>query len=253
MTTTLLLRLAGPMQSWGTRSRFRDRDTGQEPSKSGVVGLLAAALGRPREASVDDLAALRMGVRVDQPGSVQVDFQTAGAVHRVGDEYGVARAEKTDTGPAISWRAYLADASFLVGLEATTPEQEVLLGRLNDALAAPVWPLFLGRKGYVPSWPIRLPDEPPRGPGLSPLPLEIALGALAWVDMPSRRGGVPVEGRLRLVLEVKLGEFGGEARNDQPLSFASADRCYATRYVETRFIPWPMNAATAMSAGTNER
>ena len=48
---TLLLRLAGPMQSWGTASKFRERDTGREPSKSGVVGLLAAALGRYLEVS----------------------------------------------------------------------------------------------------------------------------------------------------------------------------------------------------------
>src|SRR5437016_606458 len=75
---TLLLRLAGPMQSWGTRSRFDDRDTERFPSKSGVIGLLCAALGRPRAASVDDLAALRMGVRADRPGVLSTDFHTAG-------------------------------------------------------------------------------------------------------------------------------------------------------------------------------
>jgi CRISPR system Cascade subunit CasD len=46
---TLLLRLVGPMQSWGTTSRFDQRDTGKEPSKSGVIGLVAAALGIDRE------------------------------------------------------------------------------------------------------------------------------------------------------------------------------------------------------------
>ncbi len=48
--SVLLLRLAGPLQSWGTQSRFRVRDTGREPSKSGVIGLLCTALGRPRTA-----------------------------------------------------------------------------------------------------------------------------------------------------------------------------------------------------------
>ena len=43
--STLLLRLAGPMQSWGTDSKFDVRRTGREPSKSGVIGLVAAALG----------------------------------------------------------------------------------------------------------------------------------------------------------------------------------------------------------------
>ena len=48
--SVLLLRLSGPMQSWGIQSQFPDRDTGMEPSKSGVVGLLCAALGRGRSA-----------------------------------------------------------------------------------------------------------------------------------------------------------------------------------------------------------
>ena len=66
---TLLLRLVGPMQSWGTTSRFDERDTGKEPSKSGVIGLLAAALGIDRENWVDlaPLTRLRMGVRHDRP------------------------------------------------------------------------------------------------------------------------------------------------------------------------------------------
>ena len=58
---TLLLRLVGPMQSWGTTSRFDERDTQLEPSKSGVLGLICAALGRDRSEPVEDLAALRMG------------------------------------------------------------------------------------------------------------------------------------------------------------------------------------------------
>ena len=52
--SVLLLRLAGPMQSWGVESRFTVRDTGLEPSKSGVVGLLCAALGRRRDADIAD-------------------------------------------------------------------------------------------------------------------------------------------------------------------------------------------------------
>ena len=82
MPYTLLLRLAGPMQSWGTQSRFSMRDTGLEPSKSGVIGLLCAALGRPREdtAIVRRLTALTMGVRVDREGVMKKDFHTANDV-----------------------------------------------------------------------------------------------------------------------------------------------------------------------------
>src|SRR5579859_2469851 len=76
--TTLLLHLSSPLQAWGTQSNFTNRDTGREPSKSGVIGLLCAALGRPRSEPVDDLAGLKMGVRIDQEGIIRTDFQTAG-------------------------------------------------------------------------------------------------------------------------------------------------------------------------------
>jgi CRISPR system Cascade subunit CasD len=77
MPSTLLIPLVGPMQAWGSRSRFSDRDTHREPTKSGVLGLVCAALGRGRGASLDDLRGLRFGVRADQPGQPQRDYQTA--------------------------------------------------------------------------------------------------------------------------------------------------------------------------------
>ena len=80
---TLLIRLEGPMQSWGTTSRFDQRDTGKEPSKSGVIGLLAAALGYDREdwQNVEPLTQLKMGVRHDRPGILKRDYQTADVLH----------------------------------------------------------------------------------------------------------------------------------------------------------------------------
>jgi CRISPR system Cascade subunit CasD len=73
---TLLIRLAAPMQAWGVQSHGENRDTALEPSKSGVIGLLCAALGRDRADALDDLCALRMGVRVDREGRLQSDYQT---------------------------------------------------------------------------------------------------------------------------------------------------------------------------------
>ncbi|MFF4991540.1 type I-E CRISPR-associated protein Cas5/CasD [Streptosporangium saharense] len=88
MTSTLLIRLAGPLQAWGTASRFLQRDTDPErPTKSGVVGLLAAADGHHREAHDTDhpdalplavLAELRFGVRADRPGVLISDYHTVG-------------------------------------------------------------------------------------------------------------------------------------------------------------------------------
>lgn len=75
--STLLLRLAGPLQSWGTDSKFEVRRTENEPSKSGVIGLVAAALGIRRNEEISELNSLRMGVRVDQEGKLMRDFHTA--------------------------------------------------------------------------------------------------------------------------------------------------------------------------------
>ena len=215
----LLLRLCGPMQSWGVQSRFSIRDTGLEPSKSGVVGLLCAALGRPRRAPLDDLAALRMGVRVDREGRLAYDYHTAQNVRK-------ASGGLKDTEP--SRRYYLADACFLVGLAG---EDMDLLSRLHEALWNPHWPLSLGRKAFVPGQPVWLPDGLRAGEGLRP-----ALQAYPWFG----RGGEALARQLRLVLE---DPDGPEVRPDQPLSFAA--RQFAPRRITTTFIEAPQVSAVA--------
>lgn len=234
--SVLLLRLAGPMQSWGTQSRFTVRDTGLEPSKSGVIGLLCAALGKPREEvpadglpTLRELAGLRMGVRVDREGLVKVDYHTAGGVHRRGESYGVHKADGSPGDPVVSRRYYLADADFLVGLEGDAE----LLETLDLALARPAWPLYLGRKSFVPSLPVRLPEKPPHGPGLLRGPLRDALLSHPWVQSHSRRLRTPEF--LRLVLESEVPT--GEVRRDVPISFESAARRFGPRYVATDFVP----------------
>lgn len=207
---TLLLRLQGPMQSWGTTSRFDERDTQLEPSKSGVLGLICAALGRDRSEPVDDLAALRMGVRVDQEGVPMRDYQTATGV--VIAATGKADLERTVVSP----RYYLSDAVFLVGLEG----ERSLLERIHDALRRPVWPLALGRKSFVPSVPVYVPD------GLVEAELEQALSewrALAGDGTQARR----------LVLEDAA---EGAIRLDQPVA-PFAQRRFGPRFVKSRVLP----------------
>jgi CRISPR system Cascade subunit CasD len=203
----LLLRLVGPLQSWGVQSRFSVRDTGLEPSKSGVIGLLCAALGRPRHADVSDLAALRMGVRVDQEGIVRYDFHTAQQVLKAGG--GIKETEP-------SRRYYLADAKFLVGLAAESSE---LLERVQQALADPAWPLYLGRKSFVPGEAVWLEDGLRLDSGL-----ETALSSYPPLTPPRADS-------LRLVLE---NDEGREVRPDQPLSFARRE--FALRRVRTTFL-----------------
>ncbi|OKJ74197.1 type I-E CRISPR-associated protein Cas5/CasD [Streptomyces sp. CB02460] len=74
----LLIRLAAPLQSWGIAGRFAHRDTQSRPTKSGVIGLCAAALGLDREAPLGELSEVRYGVRADRPGVRVRDYQTVG-------------------------------------------------------------------------------------------------------------------------------------------------------------------------------
>jgi CRISPR system Cascade subunit CasD len=220
---TLLLRLAGPMQSWGVQSRFTVRDTGLEPSKSGVVGLLCAALGRRRHEPVGDLAALKMGVRVDREGTMACDYHTAG---KGGILKASGQVERKNL--VVSHRYYLADARFLAGFEGDDLD---LLAQLHAALRDPYWPLYLGRKAFVPGEPVWLKD------GLRPdTGLRAALETYPWLGLEDQE---PPE-QIRVVLE---DSDGAEVRPDQPLSFA--ERRFALRRVRTTFVTLPQVAEPA--------
>lgn len=207
---TLLLRLAGPMQSWGTTSRFDERDSQLEPSKSGVLGLVCAALGRDRAEPVDDLAHLKMGVRVDREGLLMRDYQTISPPYRRAN----GDIEKKDA--IISKRFYLADAVFLVGLEG---DDRTLLERIHAALRAPHWPLALGRKSFPPGEPLWLEDA------IREQGLRDAL--LAWPSL-AQRPQRHDDGQIRLVLEHAS---EGAVRLDQPVA-PFAERRFGPRYVK---------------------
>ncbi len=217
MNGVLLIPCVGPMQSWGTRSRFQERDTEREPTKSGIVGMLCAALGRDRSEPVDDLAALLMGVRVDREGKLAKDFQTA---------QNVAVASGGSPQDLLSNRYYLSDAAFLVGLEGPVS----LLNELHTALRKPIWPLALGRKSYVHSEPPYLSDGLAEGVSLREAlcgrPLMVSDG-----ELKRRREGRGDGARVRLVFESK--EPTSETRDDQPRSFALGKRSFGQRYVLT--------------------
>jgi CRISPR system Cascade subunit CasD len=154
---TLFIRLAGPMQSWGTSSRFQLRRTDAYPSRSGVLGLLLCAKGCRREESAVELASMEpllLGVRVDRPGSLDWDYHTAGA--KIGmrkAEGGLKHEGNKPNRPfetLLSRRQYLWDASFLVALHG----DPALIGDCAMWVNAPAWTMFLGRKCCVPAEPV---------------------------------------------------------------------------------------------------
>lgn len=221
MMNTLFLRLEGPLQSWGVRSRWGERDTTVAPTKSGVVGLVGCALGLRRDDGYLRVlsAGLGFGVRIDRPGTILRDYHTTGggqfggAVHRGGslfhdDPYvgGVLSPEvvkgrikvkvnATTKEPEtdVSERFYLADAAFLVALQG----DPAMVAVCAAAVQAPMWPYFLGRKSCVPAAPL-------------------FVGVGQYDDLALALGSQPLHARgeqvPRLLIETRLGQ--GYHQND---------------------------------------
>lgn len=198
--TVLLLRLAGPLQAWGDSSRFTVRRTREEPTKSGVLGLLAAAAGRRRTDPLEDLAALRFGVRTDQEGRLLRDFHTA-------------------HGAPLSHRYYLMDAVFLAAVEGDSG----LLEALHATLLRPKYPLYLGRRSCPTQGRLSL--------GVHDGELEESLRAHPWLATGWYRRQQPREVLLPLSVDALPGEPDTEARPDVPISFSQERRRYGWRNV----------------------
>ncbi|GGO96988.1 type I-E CRISPR-associated protein Cas5/CasD [Actinomyces gaoshouyii] len=213
--SVLLLRLAGPMQAWGVTSRFTVRDTEPAPTKSGVIGMLAAAVGRRRTDPIEDLLSLSFGVRKDQPGSVIRDFHTA-------------RTLDGKTPMPLSNRYYIADAVFLAGIEG----DHSLLEGLNEALRRPVFPLYLGRRSCPPTQPVSL--------GLRPAPLLAALQDEPWQAsqwfQTRRHGAFKAEVLIDQDAVPVTERRSAYASRDVPHSFDPRRRDYGFRQVERQWV-----------------
>lgn len=208
--STLLIRLAAPLQSWGLDSKYDRRDTARAPTKSGVIGLVAAAFGRRRNESIEDLQALRFGVRVDREGKLLRDYHTA----------------KSAKSAYVTQRYYLADAVFLVGLEG----KDAFLESISSALKSPHYPLFLGRRSCPPEGKILLGIR--YGKSL----LE-ALDKEPWLisdwlhskEQASSKDSDHVA--LRIIADADTGSENAYFTRDLPCSFDQNHRQYAFRLV----------------------
>lgn len=172
MTRSLVLRFAAPQQSWGS-TELADRNTEPLPTRSGVVGLLAAALGAERGAWPAWIWATDIWARVDRKGDLSTDFHTVGlpseaaqaarSRHRqaVGGRgaadfivpLGNGGKWTVGGGTMVTNRQYLADAEFLV---AVSHQDDSLVDTLDRATRNPVFMTYLGRKSFAPSFPFHL-------------------------------------------------------------------------------------------------
>ena len=228
--TVLALRLGGPLQSWGTNQRLEHyRRTERAPTKSAVIGLLAAALGRGRREPIDDLAALRFGVRVDRPGELIRDYHTVSSLFDERGRFAPGRGRlpnasggyrSAETSIRVTERYYLADACFVAGLEGDA----ALLTLADEALRSPVFGVYLGRRSCPPDAPVRLGRHEGR--------LAEVLAALPWQGGPgSERSGPQI--RCELILE----DPGGDREVvDQVRSFDPVLRSYGRRRVRHSYV-----------------
>lgn len=217
--SVLVLTLAGPLQAWGSSSRFTTRATDDAPTKSGIVGLLAAAQGRRRTDPLEDYVGLRLGVRIDQPGRLLRDFQTARSL------------DGGDTMP-LSYRYYREDARYV----AVVDGEDSLLDGFVDALRRPAFPLYLGRRSCPPAEPLvpRLVDAT-LGVALRDEPWR----ASDWWRRRHRDEPPMLEYRADVGSTPELPTDGTTVQRDEPVSFDPAHRQYGWRTVEFGRVPVP--------------
>jgi len=156
-TAYLALLLDAPLQSWGFSSRFQRRTTGLHPTKSGIIGLISAAMGLAKGSDEErdmlpEMAKLKMS-------SIVIPREGEGPtgplpVLRLEDYHTVLdtrRASgKMNEDAVVTRRQYLLDARFGVILAGG----RLVLERVAAALEDPVWGVWLGRKNCIPAEPV---------------------------------------------------------------------------------------------------
>lgn len=215
----LALTLDAPLQSWGFTSRFQRRTTGLHPTKSGIIGLICAAMGMGKASdderqTLPDLAALKMT-------SIVVPRHT---VRRIEDFHTVLNTRrasgKMNNDPVVTRRQYLVDACFGIILNG----DRVLLDRIASALHDPVWGVWLGRKSCIPARPLFV--------ALCDTQEDAWRAILRALDADE---ALPIESFAR-VEDVDDFAAGTDSYNDQPVSFGQPDsssegRVYTVRRV----------------------
>ena len=203
----LTIKLTAPLQSYGNEATFERRTTTNYPTKSAVIGMIAAALGyRRADQRIVALNKLKFAVRIDQAGRTLTDFQTV--------EW------KADT-RKITYRDYLQDAVFMV---AVGSDDEAFMEKINWALHHPRFQLFLGRRSNAPAGVLRVQTF------TATSPVEV-LKQVAWQAMPSYRYHY-ADRSLDVIADADLlPDKQGAMVKDQVKSFAQRNRQYGFRAI----------------------
>lgn len=223
----LFMRIDAPIQSWGTSSYGSERRTEREPTKSGIIGVIANAMG----ISNDDDQAIRglannlvMGIRVDREGTIMRDYHTTTGLATL--DHKIKKMKNNDMSVDLSNRYYLNDFVFLVALSG----EKELLQEIENALLNPKIPMFLGRK----CCPLALPLVPVI-PNVESIQVFASMKE-AFLSFPLLRNN---NNDIRLMLEVECDNDTEDdipvyVRYDIPESFSI--RRYKRREVYEKYI-----------------
>jgi CRISPR system Cascade subunit CasD len=229
--TGIVLRLAGPLQSWGEHSTFSERDTLRFPTRSGLTGLLAAAEGVPRGEPLGKFSTLTFTVRIDRPGTLLRDFHTAGGglprARTIPTASGGRRPQ--GTGIVVTRRWYLSDAIFTVGVEGPAD----LITEIAAYLRTPRWQPYLGRRSCPPDPPLFLrvtEDDPVRH-------------LRELVPLPARRGGGTATAEIEMITEAPSPDAAITEVTDVPEVLGRLERRYRSRAVYRSTVPVPEELA----------
>ena len=158
MRDYLVFQLYAPLVSWGDQAVGQERPSADHPSRSALLGLLAAALGidRSDETQQQKLTdCCHFGIKLYSPGLAMRDFHTAQVPpSKAGIKYLYTRKDELDElarladpkiGTILSFRSYRQD-SYSVATVWLEGEHHCSLVQLSEALKAPHFHLYLGRK-----------------------------------------------------------------------------------------------------------
>lgn len=208
---TLLLKMSGPLQTWGTSSRFETRHTDFYPSKSAIIGIISACLGYKRDDNrILKLNELDFAVRIDQDGNIFRDYHIAQKFKPNGD------FDRT----YVTNRYYMEDAVCIVSI---SHSEEIFIKEIENALRYPYFQPFMGRRSI-------------------PLPLDFIIDStddsaveslknLPWQAMEWYKKRSPKEINLSIYADADLIEGGVKnIRRDKVISFSQKERKFGPRY-----------------------
>lgn len=207
---TILLKFAGPLQSWGTSSHFETRHTDFYPSKSAVIGMIAASLGyrRNEDEKIRKLNELDFAVRVDQQGNLLRDWHNA-------------KSDKRKD-PYTTNRYYLEDAVFVVAI---SHQNYAFIQMIEDGLRSPYFQPFMGRRACP--LPVDFIVQVTNDSALDSLK-QLDWQASAWY---MKRQSTDDRISLEIYTDSYLtGKESYQLRQDKVLSFSQKKRKFGFRY-----------------------